>query len=258
MTDIELVLYSKIKNIMLKWAADDIYAVSFLVESNAALKYAGNSNVPEMSVSYNTLTDIKKAEGSAEEIEEAKWNIAFWRHEAEPVIGYGEYECAETELLFDWFSEQGIENVGGESLASSANYDKSVSKLLENLFDKEFIRERSGEDFSQILQDGWEVFQNAINNDPELKAIIVNEDTLCTSENEPLCYDLPEGHKALLEITAKVAFKLRQDGSIREMFGADIPILVHGYEYSSYDLAATKMANPNGEAEDFLRFWNDI
>ena len=45
----------------------------------------------------------------------------------------------ETELLFDWFSEQGIENVGGESLAASANYDKSVSKLLENLFDEEFI-----------------------------------------------------------------------------------------------------------------------
>ncbi len=33
-----------------------------------------------------------------------------------------------------------------------------------------------------------------------------------------------------------------------------MPIIVHGLEYAWYDLEATKLANPHGEAEVFLEY----
>lgn len=63
----------------------------------------------------------------------------------------------------------------------------------------------------------------------------------------------PVGHYELLGIASNVARSLQNDGVIAEHFGAPIPIIIHGLEYVWYDIEATKKANPNGEADIFLK-----
>ena len=75
------------------------------------------------------------------------------------------------------------------------------------------------------------------------------------------CYDAdynyigqgPVGHYELLTIAANIACRLQKDGVLPAIFGKRIPIIVHGLEYAWYDEEATQKANPNGEAEDFLK-----
>ena len=63
----------------------------------------------------------------------------------------------------------------------------------------------------------------------------------------------PVGHYELLNIVADVAERLQNEGLLENRFGRKIPIIVHGMEYAWYDIEATKKANPNGEAETFLK-----
>ena len=59
------------------------------------------------------------------------------------------------------------------------------------------------------------------------------------------------GHEELMMAVSNAARAIQNEGFVRNKFGA-IPIIVHELEY--YDLIrdATKNANPNGEADDFL------
>ena len=63
----------------------------------------------------------------------------------------------------------------------------------------------------------------------------------------------PVGHYELVNIAAEVANRLQSEGFIKNKFGNSIPIIVHGLEYVWYDIEATKKANPNNEAKDFLQ-----
>lgn len=58
-------------------------------------------------------------------------------------------------------------------------------------------------------------------------------------------------YELLLEITA-VAKKLQDSGFIKNKFSTPIPIIIHDFEYSWYVIEATKIANPNGEADKFF------
>lgn len=64
----------------------------------------------------------------------------------------------------------------------------------------------------------------------------------------------PEGHYQLLMLAAEVARQLQEEGFLEKRFHKKIPIIVHGLEYAWYDLEATKLANPHGEAEAFLEY----
>ena len=64
----------------------------------------------------------------------------------------------------------------------------------------------------------------------------------------------PEGHYQLLMLAAEVARRLQEEGFLEKRFHKKIPIIVHGLEYAWYDLEATKLANPHGEAEAFLEY----
>ena len=74
------------------------------------------------------------------------------------------------------------------------------------------------------------------------------------------CYDVlgkyigkgPNGHYELVNLVAEVARKLQEEQYLENKFGKTMPILVHGLEYTWYDIEATKRANPHGEAETFL------
>lgn len=109
MTDFSEKLYLKIKSIMDTWCEDGIYAISFFVYSNEAYEYKGFSNVSSFAVSYNTEDDC----GGAGQYSEERWNYAFWRQDETFVIDPDEPNEL-TDLLFDWYKENGILNIGEE------------------------------------------------------------------------------------------------------------------------------------------------
>ncbi len=109
MIDIEKYMYEKVKSIMSDWNEESIYAVSFFVESNGANVYDNYSNVTDFSISYNTEADC---DGTGE-LNEERWNYAFWRQNEYPVIDTSEKNEG-AEILFDWYKENGIENIGYE------------------------------------------------------------------------------------------------------------------------------------------------
>lgn len=61
----------------------------------------------------------------------------------------------------------------------------------------------------------------------------------------------PSGYYELLCVVSDVAKKLQSNGIIEKNFG-EIPIIVHGLEYPWYVVEATRNANPNGQAKEFL------
>lgn len=67
----------------------------------------------------------------------------------------------------------------------------------------------------------------------------------CIGKGPVGCYELVQ------EITA-VAKSLHNSGFIQHMFGRPIPIIIHDLEYSWYMIEATKAANAEGEAAEFL------
>ncbi len=68
----------------------------------------------------------------------------------------------------------------------------------------------------------------------------------------------PVGHYELVTIVSTIARELQSEGFIEKQFGKKIPIIVHGLEYTWYDMEATRNANPNGEAETFLKACKEL
>ncbi len=89
MIDIKTALKTKIKSIIDTWDEEDIYAISFFVYSNEVYEYNGFSNVSEFMISYNAESDCE----GAGELDEERWNYAFWRQNEEPII-YTSYALA--------------------------------------------------------------------------------------------------------------------------------------------------------------------
>ena len=74
-------------------------------------------------------------------------------------------------------------------------------------------------------------------------------------EEEDLMYLLDEKEvdwKTLLELTVSAVRKLQEERFFNKIFGKDIAVIIHGYEYEEVELEATRRANPNGQAEEFF------
>ena len=178
MIDMVQIIKNRAREIMSTWDETDIYAVSFFVYAIGAYTYGGFENVSEFHVSYNAESDCPGAGKCSEE----RWNYAYWRQETTPVID--PYDpTPETKLLFDWYRQQGLENIGYE--------------------DEE-------------------------------------------GEHGPV------GNYELLMAAADAARQLQEEGFLREKVHRPIPIIVHDLEYCDDVFEATRIANPNGEAADFL------
>lgn len=184
----ENALYDRVKSEILKWNEEDIYAISFFVESNECNEYNGFENVTMWAISYNTEKDCD----SADELAEERWNYAFWRQNETMIIDV-DAPNKYTDALFKWYAEKGITNIGEEN--------------EDNIYDENMNYTGKG----------------------------------------------PVGHYELLQIAAGVAEKMQKEGVIKEQFGKDIPIIIHGLEYAWYDIEATEKANPNDQAETFFR-----
>lgn len=83
-------------------------------------------------------------------------------------------------------------------------------------------------------------------------------------ENEDEMYDEdmnyigkgPNGFFQLVGLVSDLAFNLQRSGIIKEKFG-EIPIIIHDLDYSWYMVDATRKANPDGEANAFLKYIED-
>ena len=119
MIDLQAYLENKLRDIISAWNEDDIYAISFFVYSNEAYEYNGYSNVTKFSVSYNTENDCN----GAGELSEERWNYAFWHQNETPIIDV-DSENEGIKILFDWYKENGIDNIGYEDY--NACYDDEM------------------------------------------------------------------------------------------------------------------------------------
>ena len=119
MTDLRDYIEAKLCTLISSWDETGIYAISFLVQANESYTYNGHSNVPEFSVSYNTEKDCQ----GAAPLSEARWNYAFWRQN-ETYIIEADATNEGMRLLFNWYEENGVDNVGYEDTSSC--YDSKM------------------------------------------------------------------------------------------------------------------------------------
>jgi len=192
MLDLGKYLYEKIKPILNEWDETGIYAISFFVYSNEAFTYQNYSNISEFYLSYATDSGFK-GDGFDDD-PELKWYDIYWKCMPIYIINPHEENDEGVKTLFQWYKENGIENIGFESHDNKDNYDKNMRYIGKG----------------------------------------------------------PVGYYELLTVVSNVAMRLQLEGFIAEKFGA-IPIIVHDYEQSWYVEEATERANPNGEAEVYLK-----
>ncbi len=163
MVDLQTYLENKVRNIISSWSEDDIYAISFFVYSNESFEYNGYSNVTNFFISYNTEKDCE----GADELSEERWNYAFWRQNETPIID-SESETEGIKTLFDWYKENGIDNIGYED--NDSCYDSEmryigkgpigcyeliteITSVAKKLQESDFIKSKFGKSIPIIIHD---------------------------------------------------------------------------------------------------------
>ena len=160
MIDLKNALKTKIKSIMDAWDEEGIYAVSFFVCSNEAYEYNGFSNVTEFMISYNTEEDCP----GADDLDEERWNYAFWRQDEQPII-YTSEKNPLTDMLFDWYKDRGLTNLGHEDYETSYDQGRYIGKgpeghyelltlaseIASELQNEGYIKERFGKPLPIII-----------------------------------------------------------------------------------------------------------
>ncbi|MBE6543451.1 MAG: hypothetical protein E7675_03550 [Ruminococcaceae bacterium] len=109
MINIKEKIYDRIKSIIKTWDEEEIYAISFYVNSNECCEYGDFYNLTEFAISYNTESDCNGVKTNTEE----RWNYAFWRQDEEFIIDPRDPDEL-THLLFKWYEENGITELGYE------------------------------------------------------------------------------------------------------------------------------------------------
>ncbi len=122
MTNLQAYLETRLKAVLGNWHEEGIYAISFFLDTNEAYEYNGVSNVTFFSVSYNTEKDCPGAGMH----DEARWNYAFWRQNETPILDA--YAAPEgMKILFDWYREKGLTNIGQENVETA--YDAGMQYI---------------------------------------------------------------------------------------------------------------------------------
>ena len=163
MINLQAYLESRLRDIISDWDEENIYAISFFINSNEAYEYNGYSNVTRFLVGYNTEKDC----AGADELSEERWNYAFWRENEIPVIDIDDGNDG-IKILFDWYRENGVYNIGFEDC--SACYDdemryigkgpvgyyellSEIAEVARELQNSGFIRQKFGAPIPIIIHD---------------------------------------------------------------------------------------------------------
>ena len=163
MIDLQAYLEKSLRDIISGWNEDNIYAISFFVYSNEAYEYKEYSNVTEFYVSYNTEDDC----GGAGELSEERWNYAFWRQDEIPVF-MADDEHDGMKILFDWYKENGVDNIGYEDEDNCYDDEmryigkgpigyyellSEITEVAKKLQDSGFIKNKFGTPLPIIIHD---------------------------------------------------------------------------------------------------------
>lgn len=122
MNNLHAYLEKRAQDIISAWNEDGIYAISFFVNANESDEYAGCSNVPSFGIGYNTEKDCF----GADEYSEWRWNYAFWQQNETFVIEADD-DNEGMALLFEWYKENGIDNIGYEDMSNC--YDSRMNYI---------------------------------------------------------------------------------------------------------------------------------
>lgn len=126
---------------------------------------------------------------------------------------------------------------------------------------KKVVKEWKGEDIYAISilinHDGNEVTDFAVScNQEENQKGEERWNYACWSQDEESLMHLLDEKEAdwkkLLDLCAKSVCKLQQTQFFSKLFGQQIPVIIHGYEYAEEELEATRVANPAGQADEFF------
>ncbi|WP_050636889.1 hypothetical protein [Candidatus Stoquefichus sp. SB1] len=164
MINLQEYLYKKIKNILDSWDLSDSYSVSFFIYSNECNEYKDYSNISEFNISKNDETFFKENYSGEDEglYSEDRWNYAF--------LEMDEYDILDEEtmeILFDWYKQEGIENIGYEDHDCYDEHMRYIGKgpvgyyeLLEvvtevakQLIEEDYFLNRVGKRIPIIIQD---------------------------------------------------------------------------------------------------------
>ena len=86
-----------------------------------------------------------------------RWNYAFWRQAETPIIE-PEEDSAEMKLLFDWYRELGLENIGfqSEEQPDPVGYPELVrliAKVARRIQEEGFLKARFGREIPILIHD---------------------------------------------------------------------------------------------------------
>ena len=124
--DLENYLYKKVLPIIQSWDDENIYAISFFVYSNEANEYKGVRNISEFSIGYSTEEGCNCAPILSEE----RWSLLWHRHGEVAIIepeNSGNSANEGAKVLFEWYKEKGIENIGYENCDN--DYDENMQYI---------------------------------------------------------------------------------------------------------------------------------
>ena len=163
MVNLQGYLENKIRDIISTWDEKDIYAISFLVYSNESYEYNGYSNITTFSISYNTERDC----GGADNLSEERWNYAFWRQNETPIIDINN-DNEGAVILFEWYKENGIDDIGYEDVNTCYDEDMryigkgpkgyyelllEITAVTKKIKDSGFIKNKFGTSIPIIIHD---------------------------------------------------------------------------------------------------------
>lgn len=106
MFNFEEYVFNKIKDQINTWSdllIGDIYVISFYIEN-----INDDFRLPSVTLGYNTISNVKEVKDIASDLEEARWNYAFWLQNRELVIGDIYSEINDVDKVHNWIKEQGL------------------------------------------------------------------------------------------------------------------------------------------------------
>ena len=123
MINLEEYLYNRVLPVIQSWNEEGIYAISFYVYSNEAYVYNRVSNISEFSIGYLT----EESCGHMSRLNEEAWDFMCIREGEKYIIepnNNGNSNCEGLKILFDWYKENAIANIGFEDCNNA--YDENM------------------------------------------------------------------------------------------------------------------------------------
>jgi hypothetical protein len=153
------------KPVISSWMEPDIYVISFFIYDNG-----DNPCEPVVTIGYNTERQYEKSIANAYDNKEARWNFAFWLHNAETAYG-GEFAYGEDDTKEDvahWIRSNGLpyypsfddipadlddESLGELQVRITAEFVDILVEVIQELHKTGFIQEIFGKPIPIIVHE---------------------------------------------------------------------------------------------------------